>query len=162
MAKRSASFTFSSLNDTRQFALALGSLLRPGDVLLLEGDIGAGKTYLARSLIQSLQTVPEDVPSPTFTLVQTYETGIGEIWHSDLYRIGTTDEIEELGLTDALLTGVCLIEWPDRLGTLAPPNALTIALRADETEQDRRHATLTWDASRWDAVVPELETEVVK
>ena len=63
-------------------------MLKPGDTVLLEGDIGAGKTHIARQLIQSLQDRPEDVPSPTFTLIQTYDTRAGEIWHADLYRPG--------------------------------------------------------------------------
>jgi tRNA threonylcarbamoyladenosine biosynthesis protein TsaE len=69
------------------FAAALGKSLRCGDILLLEGHIGAGKSFFARSLIQSVQDIPEEVPSPTFTLVQTYDTQIGEIWHADLYRL---------------------------------------------------------------------------
>ena len=72
---------------TADLAARLGARLQPGDVLLLEGPIGAGKTHFARSLIQSLLTEPEDVPSPTFTLVQVYDTEKGEIWHADLYRL---------------------------------------------------------------------------
>lgn len=162
MANRRASFTFASEDDTRRFAAALGAHLRPGDVILLDGNIGAGKTFFARALIRSLQTEPEDVPSPTFTLIQTYDTSAGEIWHSDLYRIQTVGEIEELGLIDAFQTHICMIEWPDRLGSLTPTDALTVALRADDTDRDCRHATLSWKGDRWDARLRQLERDIAQ
>lgn len=136
-------------DETCRFAHAIGATLRPGDVLLLSGGIGAGKTHFARCLIRSLQDIPEDVPSPTFTLVQVYDTRAGEIWHTDLYRLGNPDECDELGLTDAFETAICLVEWPDRLGALMPPNALSLAFSVGETEEDRR-LTLTWSDRRWD------------
>lgn len=136
--------------------------MRPGDTVLLEGDIGAGKTFLARALIQSLQTQPEEVPSPTFTLIQTYETSAGDIWHSDLYRIHSIGEIEELGLIDAFKTNICLVEWPDRLGSLAPISALTITLQADDKRADRRRATLEWMADLWDTRVPSIARDVLQ
>ncbi|CAG0910915.1 unnamed protein product [Cyprideis torosa] len=122
---------------TAAFARRLGALLGPGDVILLEGPIGAGKTHFARSLIQSLLMIPEDVPSPTFTLVQTYETAACEIWHSDLYRLSDPQEIEELGLIDAFDTAICLIEWPDRLGSFAPKSALHLGFTSGPGDLDR-------------------------
>jgi len=104
----------------RRFAPRLGA----GDVLLLEGQIGAGKTAFARALIQALG-VAEDVPSPTFTLVQTYDAGV-EIWHADLYRLSHPDEAVELGLTEAFETAICLVEWPEKLGADRPEQALTL------------------------------------
>jgi tRNA threonylcarbamoyladenosine biosynthesis protein TsaE len=104
----------------------LAARLGPGDVLLLRGGLGAGKTHLARALIQSLLAVPEDVPSPSFTLVQTYEAPGFEIWHADLYRLGGGADLAELGLEGAE-RALMLIEWPDRLAR-PPAGALTVAL----------------------------------
>lgn len=103
--------------------------LRAGDCLLLEGPIGAGKSHFARALIQARLGRAEDVPSPTFTLVQTYQADI-EIWHADLYRLTHPDEVLELGLDAAFDDAVCLIEWPDRLGALAPKGALRLGFSA--------------------------------
>jgi tRNA threonylcarbamoyladenosine biosynthesis protein TsaE len=114
----------------------------------LSGEVGAGKTHFARSIIQSLLEAPEDVPSPTFTLVQSYETEKGEIWHADLYRLTSTLEIEELGLTDAFDRAICLVEWPDRLDTLVPNDALHLHL-ADGENDDARTATLHWTDNKW-------------
>ncbi|WP_299650828.1 tRNA (adenosine(37)-N6)-threonylcarbamoyltransferase complex ATPase subunit type 1 TsaE [uncultured Tateyamaria sp.] len=133
-------------DDTAYAGASLGPLLRPGDVILLEGDVGAGKTHFARALIQSVLLTAEDVPSPTFTLVQVYETRNGPLWHTDLYRVSADTEVDELGLTDAFEDAICLVEWPDRLGPLTPANALTIAI---EAKDEGREATLTWTDSRW-------------
>ena len=112
---------------TVAFARRLAPLLKAGDTVLLSGEIGAGKTFFTRAVIQSLLREPEDVPSPTFTLVQTYDAGQFDIWHCDLYRISGPDDARELGLEDAFDNAVCLIEWPDRLGRLAPSDALTLS-----------------------------------
>jgi tRNA threonylcarbamoyladenosine biosynthesis protein TsaE len=98
----------------------LAALLQAGDTVLLHGPIGAGKSHLARAFIQRRLGRLEDVPSPTFTLVQTYDT--------DLYRLSHPDEVLELGLGDAFSTAICLIEWPDRLGSHTPSNALNLRL----------------------------------
>lgn len=139
-----------SPEETAHAARQLGSRLTCGDVVLLEGPVGAGKTHFARHLIQSLLTDPEDIPSPTFTLVQTYDTRAGPLWHSDLYRIGSTLEIEELGLIEAFETAICLVEWPDRLGELTPGNALTIRL-AHMEDEDTRQMHVIWSDPKWDA-----------
>lgn len=149
MPEKSLSLTASTPDDTAVLATRLGAVLVPGDTILLEGDVGAGKTHFARALIQSLLAVPEDIPSPTFTLVQTYPTPRGEVWHADLYRLTSTQEIEELGLADAFETAICLVEWPDRLGDLVPTAALQLAF-APGADDDSRQLTARWQDTGWD------------
>jgi tRNA threonylcarbamoyladenosine biosynthesis protein TsaE len=116
---------------TTTLAACIAHRLVAGDCLLLSGSIGAGKTAFARALIRSRMEHPsEDVPSPTFTLVQTYQAKDVTIWHADLYRLTHPDEVLELGLEDAFSTSICLIEWPDRLGSLAPANAVGLSFEA--------------------------------
>lgn len=118
---------------TATFAQQIAAKLRPGDTILLEGPIGSGKTAFSRAFIRARLGRMEDVPSPTFTLVQTYEAPDGDIWHCDLYRLTTSDEVFELGLEEAFGTAICLIEWPDRLGQDIPANALTMQFAAEDT-----------------------------
>ncbi len=144
-------FPLCSPDETARHARLLGARLGGGDTLLLRGDVGAGKTHFARALIQSQLATPEDVPSPTFTLVQVYDTARGiQIWHADLYRLGDPAEAEELGLGEAMERAICLIEWPDRLGTMIPPDALDITLAASDVEQ-ARILTATWSHPKWAA-----------
>jgi tRNA threonylcarbamoyladenosine biosynthesis protein TsaE len=125
---------------TVALAARVGSLLRPGDVVALRGDLGAGKTAFARALIQSLGDPDDEVPSPTFTLVQTYETPAGPIWHFDLYRLSGADEVIELGWDEVRADGIALVEWPDRLGPLLPPDRLDIAISFGAASGARRAA----------------------
>lgn len=113
---------------TTRLGVALAGLVRAGDTVLLHGPVGAGKTHLARALVQAILGREEHVPSPTFTLVQTYDTPRGEVWHADLYRLSHRDELTELGLEGALGRAICLVEWPERLGPLAPADALHVRL----------------------------------
>lgn len=110
------------------FGARLGACLRPGMTLLLEGPVGAGKSHLARAAIRQLAGAMIDVPSPTFTLVQSYDTALAEVWHADLYRLTDPAEIEELGLADAMGRDILLIEWPDRLGSYRPLDAISLTL----------------------------------
>lgn len=119
---------------------ALGLALRPGETVLLEGPVGAGKSHIARAAIRAVLGEATEVPSPSFTLVQTYDGPAGEIWHADLYRLTGSDEVHELGLTEAMDKAIVLIEWPDRLGDLAPPDAIRLSLAV---EGDARRARLT-------------------
>lgn len=127
-------------NATTRLGGLLADLVGAGDALLLSGPIGAGKTHLARALIQARLGRAEDVPSPSFTLVQTYAAQGVDIWHADLYRLSHPDEVLELGLDDAFDTAICLVEWPDRLGRHIPARALNISLAA---AGEGRRATLS-------------------
>ncbi|WP_425092351.1 tRNA (adenosine(37)-N6)-threonylcarbamoyltransferase complex ATPase subunit type 1 TsaE [Tropicimonas sp. S265A] len=151
----------SSTAQSQALAAAMAPLLRAGDTLLLEGDIGAGKSLICRALIQNrlaAENRMEDVPSPTFTLVQVYALTDLEIWHCDLYRLTTPDEVFELGLDDAFDHAICLIEWPDRLGSTAPPRALTLSLSMVEGQDDARNLVLTSADPSWkDRLAPLLE-----
>ncbi|MHA1563929.1 MAG: tRNA (adenosine(37)-N6)-threonylcarbamoyltransferase complex ATPase subunit type 1 TsaE [Alphaproteobacteria bacterium] len=125
---------------TAAMAQALAPALRLGDVVALRGGLGAGKTLFARALVQALGETGE-VPSPTFTLVQIYDSGAIPVWHFDLYRIAKAEEIYELGIEDAFVEAIALIEWPERLGPLTPANRLEITLAVVDDPHARR---LTW------------------
>lgn len=138
--------TLPDLAATERLAVRLASLARPGDAILLEGPLGAGKSALARAFLRAATDDPAlEVPSPSFTLVQGYDLPGGvEAQHFDLYRLAGPAEVAELGWHDAR-RGIVLVEWPDRLGTLRPADALTITLAHGATE-DARVATLAgWD-----------------
>ncbi len=136
--------TLQNLAETERLAAALAALVRPGDAILLSGDLGAGKTAFARAFLRALTgDATLDVPSPTFTLVQTYETPKGPVHHYDLWRLTDHGALAELGWDEAL-DDIVLVEWPDRLGPLTPPRALSLVLRP--TGDDSREATLTgWE-----------------
>lgn len=105
---------------TESIAATLAQSARPGDIFCLNGPLGAGKTAFARGFIRALTGNDTDVPSPTYTLVQTYDTPRGAIWHFDLYRMVSPAEVLETGWDDALADGICLIEWPGRAGPYLP------------------------------------------
>jgi tRNA threonylcarbamoyladenosine biosynthesis protein TsaE len=114
-------------------AVRLAAPARPGDTFALMGELGAGKTALARAFIGALArregaAEPEDVPSPTFTLMQSYELGDMQVFHFDLYRLKSPEEALELGIEDACAEGVALIEWPERLGRYLPPDRIDVRL----------------------------------
>lgn len=130
---------------TEALARALAPRLAPGDTLLLQGRLGAGKSHFARALIRALMGpsgAGAEVPSPTFTLVQSYDTPAAEVWHADLYRLSDPQEIVELGLDLAMEDSICLIEWPDRI---APDwSSTSVCLRFDTlaAPPDAREVTL--------------------
>lgn len=126
---------------TEALAARFAKRARAGDVLALSGVLGAGKTAFARAFIQAAARAAgldaQEVPSPTFTLVQGYAIGGLAIYHFDLYRLTAPEEAWELGIEDAFSGGVSLIEWPDRLGGFLPPERVEIALFPGRTPESR-------------------------
>ncbi len=129
---------------TERLGAALAARLRPRDVVALEGGLGAGKTTLARAILRAAAGDPElIVPSPTFTLVEIYETLGAAWWHFDLYRLEQPEQVFELGWEEARAEGVALVEWAERLGPLLPRDRLTVRLAI---EGEGRRATLEGEA----------------
>jgi tRNA threonylcarbamoyladenosine biosynthesis protein TsaE len=124
--------TLPDLTATEAFAARIASFVRPGDAILLSGGLGAGKTAFARAFLRALAEDPTlDVPSPSFTLVQTYDTGRGPVHHYDLWRLDGPDALTELGWDDAR-EEIVIVEWPERLGPLAPEDALRLSFAPGE------------------------------
>src|SRR6185369_3169368 len=118
---------------------AIARVLRAGESVCLSGPLGAGKSTLARALIRALTTAEEDVPSPTFTLVQFYEGPRLKVAHFDLYRLSDPDEAYEIGLDEALEDGAAVIEWPERLAGRLPADRLDVEIAlADHDDGGRR------------------------
>ena len=123
-----------SEQETMQLASRLASRAKPGDLYLLRGNLGAGKSVFARAFIRDLMKDKDlEVPSPTYTLAQTYESGHGTIWHFDLYRLKEPEEIFEIGWEEALSGGITLVEWPQRAEDLIPADhhEITFSIRDD-------------------------------
>lgn len=132
--------------ETQALAAALARECRAGDCLLLEGELGAGKTSFARGFIGALQKDQEEVISPSFMLAQTYPSHHGMLWHFDLYRLKSAEELRELGIEDALQSGITLVEWPERAPGFFPKQALNIRITyADDASS--RHIEFSGDAS---------------
>ena len=127
-------FLSSSEKQTSEIASKIAKKAKRGDVFALYGTLGVGKSVFARAFIKTL-TKAEEVPSPTFTLVQPYEAPDFEIYHFDLYRLKSEDEVFELGFEEAVYEGVCLIEWPEKAGSWLPKDIFKITISA---EQDAR------------------------
>ncbi len=142
-----------TLAATEALARALAPLLRPGDAVLLEGPLGAGKTAFARALLRAACGDPAlEVPSPSYTLVQSYAAPGLTLHHFDLWRLDGPAALEELGWDEAV-RDVVLVEWPDRLGALRPADALTVTLAP--LGGDARRATLGgWAGRLTNAAIP--------
>ena len=129
---------------TERLGTALAKRLRPRDVVALQGGLGVGKTTLARAILRAASGDPAlIVPSPTFTLVEIYDTPAGVFWHFDLYRLEEPEQVFELGWEEARADGMALVEWAERLGALLPRERLTVTLAM---EGDGRRADLQGDA----------------
>ena len=143
-------FDLSDEAATARLARSLAALACKGDVMALFGDLGSGKTAFARAFVNALPrleltsgssaplSAPEQVPSPTFTLLQAYERAPATVWHFDLYRLERPDEVYELGFEEALVEGIVLIEWPQRLGPLLPAERLELRFDFAERNEARR------------------------
>ena len=145
---------------TARLGRRLAKMLRPGDLVLLFGPIGAGKSHLARAAIEVLLAEDgrsEAIPSPSFTLVQDYATARGPVLHADLYRLADPRDLDDIGLTDALGRAICLVEWPEILGALPGLPRLDIALALDEPG---RLAQLAGHGPRWARLAPRLAGRV--
>lgn len=142
-----------NIKATEDLAVQVARISQKGDVFLLFGTLGVGKSVFARAFVQALCDAKE-VPSPTFTLVQTYSAPDFEIYHFDLYRLKDPEEIWELNMEEALFGAVCLIEWPEKMGPYMPKNAVKISIlstsenarsveiECDDEEKQKRFAQL--------------------
>ena len=138
-----AKLTLADLAATKRLGLFMAERLMVGDVLALKGELGAGKSELARAIIQQICLKETDIPSPTFTLVQTYESDSKvPLWHFDLYRLAEPDDVFELGIEEAFIEAICLIEWPERLAGCLPDRTLTIEINYDASANSGRRVTL--------------------
>lgn len=124
------------LEDTKALAKRLAPALALRDVVLLEGNLGVGKTAFARFVLEALG-VAGDIPSPTFTLVQLYDVPAGPAFHFDLYRLKTPEEIEEIGFEEACGEGIVLVEWPEKARAYMPREALTLRFEMAENNGGR-------------------------
>jgi tRNA threonylcarbamoyl adenosine modification protein YjeE len=140
-------FPLPDLDATTRLGAGIAAGLKPGDAVALWGDLGSGKTTLARAILRAMG-VTEDVPSPTFTLVQSYDTR-PPVAHYDLYRLKNSREIAELGFEDALAEGAALVEWPERAPEYLPPDALHVRLGLLDGV---RNARITGPA-RWEGLL---------
>ena len=148
---------FQRVNVEQALILAglFANVLRSGETLLLWGDIGSGKTFFARGLIQKMMRdqgiLLEEVPSPTFTIVQAYDSLLPPVWHLDLFRMANSEEIFELGLEEALETCICLIEWPNQMGSNVPKRNISIKFDV-EKDYDYRKISIEFNGSDWEHI----------
>lgn len=154
-----AKLTLADLAATKQLGLFMAERLMVGDVLALKGELGAGKSELARAIIQQMCPKETDIPSPTFTLVQTYESDSKiPLWHFDLYRLAEPDDVFELGIEEAFIEAICLIEWPERLAGYLPDRTLTIEINYDASANGGRRLILRGNPA-WQNRLSEILTD---
>ena len=139
-------FLITTLEQTNALAASFAQLLKQGDIVALCGTLGVGKTAFTRALVQSFLP-QEEVPSPTFTLLQTYETEKFPLFHFDLYRLKQPDEVFELGIEDAFYDGVSLIEWPEKMGNILPQKKI-VKIQIQSNDETRTF-TFTSENPNW-------------
>ena len=127
-----------NLSQMQDLAVEIASQAQIGDIIGLKGTLGAGKSFFARSFINALSESPVDVLSPTFNLVYSYDTKKGEVFHFDLYRLKSADELENIGFFEALQNGICLIEWPEIAADFLKKNYIEIEIKtiAGDNEEE--------------------------
>lgn len=138
-----------NIEATETLALKLASVITKGDVITFKGNLGAGKTTLIKALIKNLANKNIEVTSPTFNLLHLYETTRGEIWHFDLYRLKNMHEAYELGIEDAFVYGISLIEWPEIITDILPDNRLDIEISFNDKENERV-INLSSNSKKWE------------
>jgi tRNA threonylcarbamoyl adenosine modification protein YjeE len=144
---------------TRRLAGRVAALLGPGDVVLLDGDLGAGKSEFARAVIRALAGAPITVPSPTFTILQSYSLPKLEIGHADLYRIADDGEFAEIGLEECWRDGALLVEWPERAPWLWPAERLRVALSVPPGQDAQSRQVELTGTGRWGGLVHSLAAD---
>jgi tRNA threonylcarbamoyladenosine biosynthesis protein TsaE len=135
---------------TARLGAAIAQALQPGEAVCLSGPLGAGKSTLARALVRALTTPDEEVPSPTFTLVQFYEGPRLKVAHFDLYRLSNPDEAYEIGLDEALDDGAAVIEWPERLAGRLPRDRLDVEIALGESAGERGRSVRLTPHGAWE------------
>lgn len=137
-------YNISELKETQKLATQIALQAKSGDIFTLKGDLGTGKTAFARYFIRACTHPSQEVPSPTFTLVQLYKTAKFPLYHFDLYRLNSSSEVFELGIEEAFFEGVSLIEWPERLGSMRLQNCLSIEFILNEHRWAVLRADSAW------------------
>ena len=142
-----------NIEQMSDLASCFARLLKPADSLLLFGEIGSGKTFFAREIIQRMMvnqvSIVEEVPSPTFTIVQVYDLLLPAVWHLDLYRLSNFDEIIELGLEGIFESGISLIEWPEKMGPYVPKRNISLTLDQGKIDFDTRTVFIEFNGIGW-------------
>lgn len=128
-------FISNSEDETLKYAAQFAQSLKQGDIVALHGTLGTGKTVFSKGVIRALCQNNTDVPSPTFTIVQSYDSEKGTLYHFDFYRLKNPEEAYEIGIEDAFTDGICLIEWPDKIGPLLPKKHIDVFFKI----QDNAH-----------------------
>ncbi|MGL5378629.1 tRNA (adenosine(37)-N6)-threonylcarbamoyltransferase complex ATPase subunit type 1 TsaE [Clostridium sp.] len=137
-------FTVNSVESTTSLGLKLGKLLNPGDIICLTGDLGTGKTHITKGIAQGLD-IHEHITSPTFTIVNEYDSGRLKLYHFDVYRVSDPDEIYAIGFDDYIFSnGVSIIEWANYIEEILPSEYLHILIEKDlEKGENFRKITIT-------------------